>query len=274
VRAVEHRESGLAYFGRERGPTSAGACTVDLDAREKRQVVGLQRRAVSEILDEYFASEPRVAVYVHGYNVGFEKSCRDAARLEERLAERRLLLFSWPAEGKVTAYLHDVGDVEWSVEPLGELILDLAARFGSRNVDLIAHSLGAKAVVDAITGDTIGRAALVLGRVVLIAPDLDADVFRRSLPKLSSRASTVTVYVSPQDRALKASRHVRNEPRLGEGSPGLSDLHGIDIVEVQQARWRWGSLHEYYLENAAVAEDLEEVLTGDPHPSGSRVIGH
>lgn len=276
VRAIEHDKEGFGYFGPRRGEASAGDCTVDLGARAKRQIVGLRRRALSEVSDQLYASAHHAAVYVHGYNVAFEQSCRDAARLQQRLgAELGLLLFSWPAEGKVMAYLKDVGDVEWSVEPLSELIIGLADRFGAQNVDLIAHSLGAKAVVDAVTGDAIGRAGLVLGRVVLAAPDLDVDVFLRNVSKLRERTRAVTVYVSPQDRALKASRQVRTEPRLGEGVSdlsGLEGLEGLDIVEVEQRRLRWGSLHEYYLDNAAVGEDLQRVLSEPPHASGSRII--
>src|SRR5215471_207073 len=93
VRALEQdRKKDFAYFGRERGEASAGVCTVDLHARTKRQIVGLELHSLSQVLDELFASEQRVAVYVHGYNADFEQSCRDAAQLQDRLGpEPRLL---------------------------------------------------------------------------------------------------------------------------------------------------------------------------------------
>ena len=274
VRAIEQQRKGVTYFGPQRGEASAGACTVDLDAREKRQIVGLRLRTLTEILDEFFAPEDRVAVYVHGYNEAFEQSCGDAALLQKRLGlEYRLLLFSWPAQGKLAGYLPDVGDIDWSVEALSDLVLTLADRFGSQNVDLIGHSLGAKAVVDAV-GDIAQGGAGVLGRVMLVAPDLDVDVFLRKARELRERASVVTVYVSAQDRALKASRHMRDEPRVGEGGRVIADLDGIDIVEVDQRRWRWGALHEYHLKNESVADDMREVLSGPPHAAGPRIIRH
>jgi esterase/lipase superfamily enzyme len=123
-------------------------------------------------------------------------------------------------------------------------------------------------------GDIARGGAGVLGRVILVAPDLDVDVFLRQARELSERASVVTVYASAQDRALKASRQMRDEPRVGEGGRVIADLEGIDVVEVDQWRWRWGALHEYHLENESVVEDLREVLSGPPHATGPRIIRH
>ena len=146
-------------------------------------------------------------------------------------------------------------------------------RFGSQNIDLIGHSLGAKGVVDAVSafGEVRGGVGL-LGRLILIAPDLDGDTFIRDFAEFGELASAVTVYVSAQDRALRASRSVRSEPRLGEGGMDLSELDGIDVVEVLQRRWRWSSGHVYHLQDEIVAEDLREVLSGPPRTSGWRTI--
>lgn len=81
------------------------------------------------------------------------------------------------------------------------------------------------------------------------------------------------MYVSRQDRALKASRNVRNEPRLGEGSTDLSGLPRLDVVEVEQWRWIWGSRHDYHLHNDQVIMDLREVLSGPLRTAGFRTIG-
>jgi len=274
VRAIEQSRKGFRYYGLERGETTAGDCAVDLDARKNRQIIALQQLALNDVLDQLAVWTGRVAVYLHGYNTTFERSCREAALFQERVGlEGRLLLFGWPAEGKVTGYLRDVGDLEWSVLPLRDLLLTLVDRFGSNNVDLIGHSLGAKGVIDALIalGELRGGNS-VLGRVILIAPDLDGDIFVRDFARFRNVASTVTVYVSAQDRALKASRNVRSEPRLGEGGMDVSGLDGIDVVEVSQRRWKFGSGHTYHLDDESVAQDLREVLSGQPRPLGRRTI--
>jgi esterase/lipase superfamily enzyme len=274
VRAVEQDRKERRYFGSERGAASAGECMVSLDARKKRQTLAVRQRAFDETLNHFAETGGHVTVYVHGYNVSFEQSCREAAALQERVGlQDKLLLFSWPSNGKFASYLSDVGDIEWSVPLLQDLILTIVDRFGAQNIDVIGHSLGAKAVVDAmrLLEDVRGEIG-VLGRMILIAPDLDGDIFLRNFTDLSEAVSVTTVYVSPQDRALKASRKVRSEPRLGEGSVDLSQIDGIDVVEVSQRRWRFSSRHLYHLEDDKVAEDLGAVLSGPPRPTGSRTI--
>ena len=274
VRAIEQNKKGLRYYGTERGEASVGDCTVALDARKNQQIIGLQQHTLDEVLDRFSGLDGQVAIYIHGYNVAFEQSCREAALLQERVGlEGRLLLFSWPADGNAASYLRDVGDIEWSVVPLRDLLLTLADRFGSQNIDLIGHSLGAKGVVDAVSayGEVRGRDSM-LGRLILIAPDLDSDIFVRDFATFGELASAVTVYVSAQDRALRTSRNVSNAPRVGEGGVELSELDGIDVVEVSQRRWKFSSGHLYHLEDENVAEDLREVLSGPPLTSGWRTI--
>jgi pimeloyl-ACP methyl ester carboxylesterase len=273
IRTIEQDRKGFRYYGSARGELSAGVCTVDLDAKTNRQIVELQQRALDDVLDRFFTSSSRVTVYVHGYNAGFDESCRDAALLQERIGlEHPLLFFSWPAEGKMMGYLRDVGDLAWSVAPLRDLLVTLTDRFGSQNVDLIGHSLGAKGVVDAVTASSDILGARDLGRVVLIAPDIDNDVFIRDFAELRAVASSITIYVSSEDRALKASRNLRDEPRLGESVVGLAELADVDVVVVMQGFWGRGSGHVYHLRSRAVAEDLREVLSGPPHNAGWRMV--
>ena len=274
VRSIEQDEKALRYYAQGRGDVSAGDCTVDLDAKKRAQILGLEARTLDEVLDRVAESSGNVAVYVHGYSVTFEQACRDAALLQERVGlEGRLLFFSWPANGKASNYLRDVGDLEWSVVPLTNLLLTLIDRFGSQNIDVLGHSLGARAVLDAVAAQSEARGgADVLGRLILIAPDVDSDIFRRDFANFGSLASAVTVYVSGEDRALKASRRVSGEPRLGEGDLDLSALAGIDVVDVVQPRWTWKTGHAYHLENEAVADDLRATLSGAPRTTGSRMI--
>jgi esterase/lipase superfamily enzyme len=274
VRAIEQAKNTLRYYTEARGEASAGECAVDLDARKRTQVIGLQQRTLDEVLDRLAEADGSAVVYVHGYNVTFEEACRDAALLQKRVGlEGRLLLFTWPANSKVSNYLRDLGDLEWTVLPLQNLLLDLVNRFGSQHVDVIGHSMGAKAVLDAASALGEARDSVdTLGRLILIAPDVDSDIFRRDFANFGDLASAVTVYVSAEDRALKASRRISGEPRLGEGGLELTGLAGIDVVDVVQRRWTWKTGHTYHLNNDAVAHDLRETLSGAPRTVGSRMI--
>ena len=274
VRAIESDRDGRGFYGSERGGSTAGICAVDLDVRRKRQFLGFRQRSIDQILDSLASADDGVVIYVHGYNVSFETSCRDAAMLQTQVGlEGRLLLFSWAAESKVASYIRDVGNMAWSVPLLEALLVDLGTRVAPLRTSLIGHSLGAKGVVDALaalaaTPERIEQP----GRVILIAPDLDLDTFLRDFGDRTDAASMITVYASGQDRALKASRNIRDQPRLGEGSLDFLTLDGVDVVDVLQPRWRFGTGHNYHLTEPAIFADLRAVLTGPPRRRGSRSI--
>ena len=57
-----------------------------------------------------------VVIYIHGYKIDFEKSCRRSAVFQRALGlQDRLLLFSWPADGNMLKYTWDEADLIWSV---------------------------------------------------------------------------------------------------------------------------------------------------------------
>ena len=91
------------YFGADRGQVQWGVCNVHLKDPELlksgAKVTGIsttRRETVLAPLDNRIPNQGPVILYVHGYNIGFEKGCRRAAILAQnlRLGER-LLLFSW-----------------------------------------------------------------------------------------------------------------------------------------------------------------------------------
>jgi esterase/lipase superfamily enzyme len=274
VRAIEQDREGHRFYGSERGETTAGNCTVDLGVRKKRQIIGLQQIGIDQILDALASSDDGVVIYVHGYNVSFERSCRDAAMLQNRVGlDGRLLLFSWSAEGKVASYLRDVGNMQWSVPLLEALLVDLEKRVEPMRTSVIGHSLGARGVVETLEAlEATPERTRHIGRVILIAPDVDRGTFVRDFGTRPDTVSSITLYVSGQDRALKASRNIADQPRVGEGSLDFSKLDGIDVVEVRQPRWRFTTGHNYYLTEPQIFADLRAVLTGPPRQRGSRTI--
>ena len=61
-------------------------------------------------------SSGTLVLFVHGYNYGFERTCRMAAELQRTLEEQAtVLMLSWPSNGRPTDYVADQADVEWSV---------------------------------------------------------------------------------------------------------------------------------------------------------------
>jgi len=220
-----------------------------------------------------FAGDPsaRIVFYIHGYNVGFEKSCRRAAIFQRfSLPRHRLLLFSWPADGNLLAYTRDEADLMWSLPDIADTLLELSKRFGAERLDVVAHSLGARGVVMALEKIACRHPiAPLVNQLILVAPDVDTDIFRTVWPKLRHLAGHTTLYASGNDEALRASRQAHGYPRLGEAGEYLALLAGVDTIDVSRVGKRQFSGHIYHLYHSEVAADLKALLdTG--HPAGRR----
>lgn len=215
------------------------------------------------------AADPssKILLYIHGYNVGFEKSCRRAAIFQRSLNPNlRLLLYSWPADGNVLSYTRDEADLMWSVPHIANMLQVLAQRFGAKRLDVVTHSLGARGVVGALSRIACKRPNdPLLNELILVAPDIDRDVFLDVWPDVRSLVERTTIYVSQNDRALRVSHEAHGYPRLGEAGKHLTVLPGAETIDVSPAGQRRLSGHIYHLYHPAVSEDLQTLLnTGRP----------
>lgn len=275
------------YFGGKRGQMHAGICNVSLsplwmldeiaDAApfyipdEKIDLVDIKEIQLEQ-LSRDIGSFPKknngnIVIYIHGYNVDFEKGCKRSAIFQRALGlGDRLILFSWPADGKMLKYTWDEADLEWSVPHMARFFEEVGKWTGSGNLDIVAHSLGARGALQALVRMAYReRVAPVLKELVFIAPDIDADVFRQELPLIQKMASRITVYASENDKPLKLSHEVHGAPRLGEAGDYLTVLKGVKTIDISNISHRRYSGHLYHLFTPEVIADLTRLLhTGEP----------
>lgn len=214
-------------------------------------------------------------LYVHGYNIGFEKSCRRAAMFQRALnITGRMVLFSWPADGSFLKYTYDEADLVWSVPHLQKVIGGIVSRMGDQKLDVVAHSMGARGVVQALTALACENPpAPLINELVLLAPDIDTDLFGQYLPLLGKAASRITIYVSENDKALAVSHEVHGYPRLGEAGQHLAVFEDVDTIDISPAGRRRMSGHIYHIFNPAVVNDLKQLLTtGKPAAQRSGLL--
>lgn len=94
----------------------------------------------------------------------------------------------------------------------------------------------------------------------MIAPDIDADVFRLDMaPRLARTGIHITVYASSNDRALMASKAFHGYPRAGETGEGLVVVSGVETVDASNVS---GGLlgHSYFAEDRRIMEDIFALL--------------
>ncbi|MEL6583668.1 MAG: alpha/beta hydrolase [Pseudomonadota bacterium] len=280
-------EGPSVFFGDQRSSLRAGRCVVEaielggylpaLDAvpalmREPllsiNSVSLLPGDDPLDILDDPALAAPPV-LYVHGYNIDFEKGCRRAALLKANAhLEGRLLWFTWPSDGDVANYSRDEADLYWSVPDLADLMIEMSERLGPDTpLDIIGHSLGARGVALAAQQVAFRRPDISLGHVVLVAPDMDFDIFERALPQIHQVSQGITVYVSALDRPLNLSRQVHGYPRLGQADNPFWRLWGVSVVDVSDLEPPTPTGHLYHIHTKAVGDDMDLLLRQNLRPS-------
>jgi esterase/lipase superfamily enzyme len=208
------------------------------------------------------SSSKDIFVFVHGYNVGFDDAARRAAQLAYDLPYTGIpVLFSWPSQNGMLEYTIDETNVEWAVPHLEGFISELVGKFGASRINLIAHSMGNRALTAALRG--LANRQVLESRfreIILAAPDIDADIFRRDIaPVLAGLATRVTLYASSNDEALKASKQVHGSARAGESGDSIVVVSGIDTIDVSGVDLSWLG-HGYYGGNVTVLKDLFHLL--------------
>lgn len=268
-------------YGGERSDLKAGICTVrelslgvlsplaqvapNFLREEFLRVQSVEERDSEAILDllEESAAGRGPAIYTHGYNISFDKGSRRAALLQQNAdLDGRLLWFTWPSDGVAALYTHDEADLYWSVPDLADTLLRLTTRFGPGTVDVIGHSLGARGVVLALYEVANRAPGTRLGEVVLLAPDMDVDIFERILPRIRPVAGGITVYTTSGDRALALSQQLHGYPRLGEAGNDVSRFAGVEIIDLSDLPSESPTGHLYHIYSPDVGADLQQLLNG------------
>ena len=268
------------FYGDERSDPKAGWCRVrelDLDVptplvesapvllrEELISVDQVRQTDWPSVLGELQVATEGASpiIFVHGYYISFEKGCRRAVLLQENAKlNGRLLWFSWPSDGDFTSYMHDESDLYWSVPDLADTLLEMESRFGKGHVDLIGHSLGSRGVLLALYDVASRTPDARFGDVVLLAPDIDFDIFVRYLPAITSVVESLTVYVTSADHALALSAQLHGYPRLGETGNDISKLDGVEFIDLSELSTGSPTGHLYHISSKAVGEDLSQLLS-------------
>lgn len=239
-----------------------------LEFREdpKKHVILLNTSVTSE--DQFFSdvadrvrssSASSAFLFVHGYNVTFEDAARRTAQMTYDLGfDGAPVFYSWPSQGRTSAYTVDEQNIEWSQTNLKGFLEDFFTRSESKNVYLIAHSMGNRALSRAIVSLLEEQPHLGerLKEVILTAPDIDAEVFKRDIaPALTETGRPVTLYASSSDLALLASKRVHGYARAGDSGEGLVVVAGMETIDATAVDTSLLG-HSYFAEATSVLSDI------------------
>lgn len=207
-------------------------------------------------------------LFVHGYNVTFEDAARRTAQITYDINFKGAPIFySWPSQGRLLDYIHDEQNVEWAQANLKNFLDDLFRHSDAQNVYLIAHSMGNRALTRAVTSLLKEKPAYQdrLKVVILAAPDIDADVFKRDIaPALAGIGPhRTTLYASSKDVALNLSSRIHgNYRRAGESGKDMVVVPGIDTIDASNVDTLFPD-HSYIAESRTVLSDMHNIINNN-----------
>jgi len=230
--------------------------------------------------DTYFATlsqqvrktgRQEALVFIHGFNVSFEDAARRTAQLSYDLGFGGAgVFFTWPShyskvptEGEYRAAGVNAAACSAALKAFLE---DLRNHTDAKTIFLVAHSMGNRLLATALKeiGEE-GGGGPRFREVALMAPDIDANVFRSLASAMRLSADRITLYASSRDEALMVSQRLNKGARAGQSGAELLVVPGVDTVDASTVRTDAFSFnHSYFADNLAMLSELYHLLRGDP----------
>ncbi len=217
-----------------------------------------------------------VLVYVHGYYSGHQEAVFRGAELAADLspAAGAVVVFSWPSRNDLTEYVTDRESATYSRDYLERVLNEIAETPGVRSINLVAHSMGNWLAMETLRQAKLReRSPFVqkLNQVVLLAPDIDVDVFRTQLDAIGSLKHPIIVAIARNDLALAASQRLAGDvPRVGNvlidnpRAEAAIERYGLDVVDLSHVDSR------DYLAHSKFADALPELQNIAASPGGRK----
>jgi esterase/lipase superfamily enzyme len=207
------------------------------------------------------STEKAALLFIHGFDDTFEFAARRTAQLACDLSLDGVpLMFSWPSQGTESGYPADEDRVMTSVPDLKQVLTLIRTKTQAKVVHVIAHSMGNRVLCNALREFALEKADLRLDQVILAAPDVYTDLFRRQLaPEIVKVCKRVSLYASSEDKALLLSMKLHRDPRAGLSGHDRCLAPGIDTIDASTIDTSLIG-HGYFAENRTVMDDIFLVL--------------
>ncbi|BAO74626.1 alpha/beta hydrolase [Winogradskyella sp. PG-2] len=210
-------------------------------------------------------------LFVHGYNTSFSEAAKRTAQISYDLKfDGKAVFYSWPSQGSTFRYGKDEENIEWSQINIKRFLEDYLSKSKAKEIYLVAHSMGNRGLTNAIVDIMEDKPELrsKIKEIILAAPDIDADVFKNDIaPKMVSKTKKpITLYVSSDDLALKASKLLHGNARAGDAGEKMVILNGIETIDATGIDTSFLS-HSYFADTNSIISDIFDIIQ-----SGQRAL--
>ncbi|KQR75793.1 alpha/beta hydrolase [Rhizobium sp. Leaf341] len=258
---ASHKPAAIEYPSGQ--AMSAQAMQQAMTVRERRRLD--QRGMVAAIVSQP-GFDGTVGLFVHGFNYRYQEGVFRLAQMAVDSRSKAMpVLFSWPSEGALSGYLADRDAVLFSRDDLVSLMAALSETGKVRQILVFGHSMGGFLIMESLRQLRLTDRGDVLDKltVILAAPDIDADLFRRQMDVIGRLRSPLVLLVSPQDEALAASSLLSGaRPRVGRldvEDPKVRETakaYGVLVVDITSLDAPDGLGHDRYASLAALGPQI------------------
>jgi len=211
-----------------------------------------------------------VLIFIHGFSNKFDEAVRKAGQIAYDLDFPGIAMtYSWPSQGafSVSNYNKDEKYAAYSVKYLKAFLLNVIKNSKGHKINIIAHSMGNRVLVNAVADIQKSAKGRIFNQIILAAPDVNANIFKKEiLPKMQGKANKITLYASSGDNALKASRHLHQQSRLGESGEFLTVARGMDTIDSTGVDPSTMG-HSYFSSTKTLLQDMKNLMLKNTPPS-------
>jgi esterase/lipase superfamily enzyme len=234
-----------------------------------------------------------IYIFIHGFNTSFVDNMTLGAEMFHYLGRDGVFInYGWPSQDSVFDYSADKSTASYSTRPFRLFLTRLAKRSTAERIHILAHSAGAPIAVEALRQlrlmhftepNAATRSRYKIGRLVLVAPDMDLGDFENAVADGATAVpERTTIYISSHDKALDISAWIGGFARLGQplsvltpkNIAFLSEQEGVDIVDVFLAERMFGSWlgHSYFHDDPWVSTDVLLTLADGMLPAARGLV--
>lgn len=228
---------------RETGTISDG---LDKPNPERDFVIGSQirfqdsgsfRAALSNNIRSDGLPSDEVTIFVHGFNNSFADTAFRMAQLAHDLElPGTMVTYSWPSRGHPLGYEYDADSALFARDGLQELMENVKAS-GAKRIVLVSHSMGSRLLMETLRQIEIkspGWTKQTLSGVIMISPDVNADVFLSQIKSFRSVPEPFVIFTSQRDVFLRLSAGLRWEDQRLGNIKDVSEFaaYPIDFIDV------------------------------------------
>ncbi|MEM8771827.1 MAG: alpha/beta hydrolase [Pseudomonadota bacterium] len=235
------------------------------------------------------ASERTAFVYVHGYNEPMKNAAMKAAQIAADIkGAPKPIIYSWPTLHSFdqfkdpTQYQPSRLNAEASRLQFIQFLELIRKETNVEQVHIIAHSMGNYLMLDALAdhyrNQPLPEQTNFFGELIMAAPDVEADDFKKIVADLEPIFDHQTLYVSDKDLAMGISRWGVCIPRGTDecgvragytpGPPAAPSALGAthDTIDVSRLKeWFFDISGHNYVPATRLLEDIAGLIVDREH---------